>query len=76
MGNVTKYNSMCIVKRYMQSYGIYYYLIHAPVPLMSTLRVVLSSAVKLKVKVHQIEESSAFLNSFLDDTFFFKQPPG
>lgn len=75
-GNLVKYKERWVVKGYMKIYGVDYDSTHAPLSILSTLRVLLSLAVKLKLKIHQMDVSTAFLNAILDDVVFVCPPPG
>lgn len=60
----------------MQSHLADYDLTHVPVSRLSTLRVLLSLAVRLKLKVNQMYVSTAFLNAVLNDEVYVKPPSG
>lgn len=71
----------------MQTFSVYEDLTHAKVSRMSTLnhaqvlgmstlKTFLSLAVKLKLKTHQEDPSTAFLNAILDEKHYVKAAPG
>lgn len=76
LGNVLKFKARWVIKGYMQSHGIYYNFTCAPVGRMSTLRMVLILEMELKLQVHQMDVSTAFLNVILNDTVYVKALPG
>lgn len=51
----------------MKTHGIVYDLTHVPVYRMSVLRKIISLAIKLKLKIHQMYFTTAFLNAALED---------
>lgn len=75
-GKIIKYKARWVVKGYMQSQGIDYDLTHAPVSRISTLRVLLSLAFRLKLTINQMKVSTVFLNAILDDVVHVRPPPG
>lgn len=75
-GNVDKYKARLVVKGYKQKYGIDYEETFAPVARMETVRVVLAIAAQYKLKVHQMDVKSAFLNGVLNEEVYVEQPSG
>lgn len=73
--NLIKYKARWVVKGYMKAHGVDYELNHVHVSSMSTLRILLSLAVKRNLKVNKMEVSTAFLNAVLDDEVYVKPPP-
>lgn len=65
-----------VAKGFGQVYGENYTETFSPVMLISTIRIILALSVELDLKVHQIDISSAYLNSTLHDEVFMFQPEG
>lgn len=63
------------LKGFTKSHVIYYYLTNSPVSRMSTFRTILSLALKLNLNIHQMDVTSAFLNSSLEDDVIIAEPP-
>lgn len=59
--SVAKFNARWVVKGCMQSNGFKYGFKHSNEPRVYALRVVISLAVKLKLKILQMDESAAIL---------------
>lgn len=55
---------------YMQAYGVDYDMTQSPVPLLSTLRMIKSLAVKLKLTIQKMDGNTAFLNAILADVIY------
>lgn len=75
-GNALKYKARWVVKRYMKCIGLYYDLTYAPVSRLSNLRVIRSLAVKLNLKIHQLDVNTAFMNKMSDEEIYVKTAPG
>ncbi|KAL8155052.1 hypothetical protein AgCh_000437 [Apium graveolens] len=50
--------------------------IYAPVARLESIRMLLAYACYKKIKLHQMDVKSAFLNGFLEEKVYVKQPPG
>ena len=72
------YKARCVVKGYMQNYGVDYLETYAPVIRFETLRTVLIVAMAFKYDVHQIDFDTAFLNATLPNEYkiVMEQPTG
>lgn len=72
-GKVVKFKSGWVVKFYMHAHGgIDYNLKHDSVSRMSTLRDLISLAVKLNLNDHQMDDSTEFLPSTLEDEIIYE----
>ena len=48
----------------------------APVARLESIRIILAFASYMDFKLHQMDVKSAFLNGFLEEEVYVKQPPG
>ena len=71
-GKVDKHKARMVVKGYKQKHGIDYEETFAPVARMETVRAVLAIAAQHKLKVHQMDVKSAFLNRVLEEEVYIE----
>jgi len=64
-GKVDKHKARLVVKGYKQKHRIDYEENFAPIARMETVRAILAIAAQYKLKVHQMDVKSAFLNAVL-----------
>lgn len=62
---VVKYKSRWLMKCFIQSHGVYYDIAHADISLLSTLIVLVSLSIKLKMKINHMDVSTVLLNAVL-----------
>lgn len=72
---IAKYKARWVVKCYMHTYCVEYYMTHSSASRLSTLRVLLSLAMKLGLKIQQMDVNTAILNAFLNDLIYLLPPP-
>lgn len=75
-GEVDKFKSRSVAKGCAPRFGIKYSETFPPVARYSTIRLVIALAVEHCMYVHQIDVSSAYLNSELRDLVYMRQPEG
>jgi hypothetical protein len=75
-GNVNRYKARLVAKGFSQEYGIDYLETFSPVVRLGTLRTVLAFALQKKMHIHQMDVTTAFLNGYLMEDVYMKQPPG
>ena len=75
-GSVDKYKARLVIKGFSQKKGVDYDQTFSPVAKMSTIRTLLSVAAKKKMKLAQIDVSTAFLYGDLEEVIYMKQPKG
>ena len=75
-GEVVKHKARLVAQGFSQQPGIDYNETFAPVARLDTVRLVLAIAAQHSWKVHQMDVKSAFLNGFLEEEVYVKQPPG
>lgn len=71
-----KYRARLVAKGCVQKAGIDYGEVFAPVVRHSTLRLLVSLAVQLDLKIIHLDVKTAFLNGFLEQPVYMKQPEG
>ena len=64
-----------MVKGYKQKFGIDYQEVFALVARLETIRIILALSAQRGWKVYQLDVKSAFLNDFLKEDVYVKQPP-
>lgn len=75
-GEIDRYKARLVAQGFSQKFGVDYDEVFAPVVKQSTFRILLSIASKFKLKVHQFDVKTAFLNGFIAEEIYMKQPPG
>lgn len=74
-GNIDRFKARLVAKGCSQRLGIDYSETFSPVARYSTIRLVMSLAVQWKMHLHQIDVSSAYLNSDIQHEIYIRQPP-
>ena len=74
-GGVQKFKSRLVAKGCSQRFGVNYHETFSPVVRYANIRLVVALAVEYGIYLHQMDVSSAYLNSELHDTVYMKQPP-
>jgi hypothetical protein len=75
-GEVARNKSRLVAQGYSQKEGIDYEETFAPVAHLEAIRILLSFAVAKMFKLCQMDVKSAFLNAFLEEEVYVKQPQG
>ncbi|KAL8089642.1 hypothetical protein AgCh_039213 [Apium graveolens] len=75
-GNVVKHKARLVAKGYVQTKGIDYEEVFAPVARMETIRLILALSAKKGWQVHHLDVKSAFLNGILLEEVYVSQPEG
>lgn len=75
-GNLTIRKARLVAKGYQQKSGIDYFETYSPVMRIESLRILVSVATIKKMKMHQVDVKTAFLNSEIKENVFIKLPPG
>ncbi|KAL8113392.1 hypothetical protein AgCh_020641 [Apium graveolens] len=74
-GIVTQNKARLVAQGYNQQEGIDFDQTYAPVARLESIRMLLAYACYKKIKLHQMDVKSAFLNGFLEEEVYLKQPP-
>jgi len=75
-GKTVRHKARLCAKGFEQRQGVDYESTYAPVATLTTVRLLLSLAAKLKMSVHHLDVKTAFLNSDLDEDVYMQQPEG
>jgi hypothetical protein len=73
---VVRNKSRLVSQGYSQKEGIDYEETFAPVARLEAIRILLAFSVAKGFKLYQMDVKSAFLNGFLEEEVYVKQPPG
>lgn len=74
-GNIERYKARLVIKGYRQQKGVEYDEVYAPVVRHTSIRYLLSLAVKYKLHIEQIDAVTAFLQGDIDTEIYMTQPP-
>ncbi|CAJ2641766.1 unnamed protein product [Trifolium pratense] len=75
-GEVVRNKARLVAQGYSQQEGIDYTETFAPVARLEAIRLLLSYAVNHGITLYQMDVKSAFLNGFIYEEVYVKQPPG
>jgi hypothetical protein len=75
-GEVVRYKLRLVAQGYSQKEGIDYEETFAPVARLEAIRILLAFSVAKEFKLYQMDVKSAFLNGFLKEEVYVRQPPG
>ncbi|CAD7012038.1 unnamed protein product [Ceratitis capitata] len=73
-GGVERFKSRLVAKGCSQQYGVNFSETYSPVVRYATIRMLLALAAEYKLFLHQMDVSTAYLNSDLHDIVYMKQP--
>ncbi|XP_070023369.1 uncharacterized protein [Nicotiana sylvestris] len=73
---VTRNEARLVVQGYSQEEGIDYDETFAPVARLEAIRLLIVFAAHMEFTLHHMDVKSAFLNGYLKEEVFVKQPPG
>lgn len=73
-GKIIRYKARYVAKGYSQLHGVDYNDTFSPVVRHSSIRFLFAVAVKLRLKIHQLDVVTAFLQGDLEETIFMEQP--
>lgn len=74
--NKIRYRARLVAKGFTQRQGIDYDETFSPVVRYSTLRLLFALSVKLNLEIRHLDVTTAFLNGFLQEDVYMKQPDG
>jgi len=74
--NEVRYRARLVAKGFSQKQGIDYDETFSPVVRYTTLRFLFALSVNLNLKVRHLDVTTAFLNGFLEENVYMRQPEG
>jgi len=75
-GHVVRNKARLVAQGFSQKEGIDYGETFAPVARLEAIRILLAFAASRGYKLYQMDVKSAFLNGFIEEEVYVKQPPG
>lgn len=75
-GRIKKYKVRLVTRGFQQAEGVDYDEIFAAVVKRAAFRALFAIAAKRKLKIHQMDVKTAFLNGNLEHKVYIKPPPG
>ena len=75
-GSIEKYKAIFVAQGFFQKEGIYYEETFAPIAKYTSIISVLSLAVVMKWKIHQMDVKTNFLNGVVEEEVYVEQPLG
>ena len=75
-GDIERYKARLVVKGFQQQYGLDFDETYASVTSLRALRTVLNYAATNDLIIEQLDIKTAFLNGFLEEEVYMKQPKG
>ena len=75
-GQIVRNKARLVVQGYNQEEGIDYDETFAPVARIEAIRILVTYSAHMEFKLYQMGVKSAFLNGYLQEEVYVKQPPG
>ena len=75
-GEVVRNKARLVAQGYSQQEGIDYTETFAPVARLEAIRLLISFSVNHNITLYQMDVKSAFLNGYISEEVYVKQPPG
>ncbi|KAL8145281.1 hypothetical protein AgCh_003468 [Apium graveolens] len=75
-GNIIRNEARLVAQVYNQPEGIDYDETYAPVARLEAIRILMAFAAHKKFKIYHMDVKSVFLNGYLKEEVYVKQPPG
>jgi hypothetical protein len=75
-GEMVRNKSRLVAQGYSQKEGIHYEETFALVARLEAIRILLAFSVVKGFRLYEMDVKSAFLNGFLEEEVYVKQPPG
>ena len=74
LGNIERYKARLIAKRFTQQEEIDYHDTFSLVSKKDSFRIIMASMAHFDMELHQMDVKTVFLNGYLEDEVYMKQP--
>ena len=70
------FKARLVAKGYTQKEGVNYEETFSPVAMLKSIRILLSIEIALDYEIWKVDDKTAFLNGYLEESIYMEQPEG